>query len=100
MERLTRLVGHSTGASRVVVFDHKVRRGPTNWHDLGPGNSAFRGGLHRVHVDQSYAGAEIILRHNLPDEADELLRKKRWQIINVCFLCLKDRARLLMLETN
>ncbi len=82
-----RLLGHLTGATKVAVFDHKVRRGPTDWHKLGPGNSSKRGPLHRVHVDQSYDGAEIILRRYLPaDEAEAVLASKsrRWQIINVC----------------
>ena len=71
-----------TGASRVFIFDHKTRHGPTNWHSLGPGNQAKRGPILRAHVDQSYAGAESLLRWLLPDEADKLL-EKRWQIINV-----------------
>lgn len=72
----------STGASRVFIFDHKTRCGPSNWHSLGPGNQAKRGPILRAHVDQSYEGAEALLRWLLPAEADKLL-KKRWQIINV-----------------
>jgi hypothetical protein len=71
----------STGAREVRIFDHKVRRGPSNWHSLGEGNSSQRGGLHRVHVDQSYAGAEFLLRHYYPDE-DLPVKNERWQIIN------------------
>lgn len=71
-----------TGANRVFIFDHKVRRGPSNWHKLGSNNSSKRGPLHRVHIDQSYHGAEFLVRWYLPEEAGELL-KKRWQIINV-----------------
>lgn len=72
----------STGASRVVIFDHKTRHGPTNWHSLGAGNQSIRGPILRAHVDQSYAGAEFMARWLLPDEAEELLTR-RWQIINV-----------------
>lgn len=72
----------STGASRVVIFDHKTRHGPTNWHSLGAGNQSVRGPILRAHVDQSYAGAEFMVRWLLPDEAEDLL-KRRWQIINV-----------------
>jgi hypothetical protein len=37
-----------------------------------------------VHVDQSYAGAEIVLRTLLPAEAESILSSgKRWQIINL-----------------
>ncbi|KAI1161078.1 hypothetical protein F5B18DRAFT_674953 [Nemania serpens] len=71
-----------TGASRVHIFDHKTRVGPSNWHKLGEGNRATRGPLFRAHVDQSYAGAELVLRRHFPDEADDLL-KRRYQIINV-----------------
>jgi hypothetical protein len=76
------LLKNVTGADRALIFDHKVRRGPSNWHKLGSNNSSKRGPLHRVHVDQSYRGAEFLVRWYLPEEADELL-KKRWQIINV-----------------
>ncbi|KAK3319413.1 hypothetical protein B0H66DRAFT_268453 [Apodospora peruviana] len=71
-----------TGANRIFIFDHKVRRGPTHWHNLGVNNLANRGPVTRVHVDQSYDGAEMVLRRWLPDEADELA-KRRYQIINV-----------------
>ncbi|RYP33746.1 hypothetical protein DL767_004613 [Monosporascus sp. MG133] len=71
-----------TGASRVFVFDHRTRCGPSNWHSLGKGNTESRGPLLRAHVDQSYDGAELVLRRWFPDEADELV-KRRYQIINV-----------------
>ncbi|KAI8630660.1 hypothetical protein F5Y19DRAFT_483999 [Xylariaceae sp. FL1651] len=71
-----------TGAPRVHIFDHKTRTGPSNWHKLGEGNRTTRGPLFRAHVDQSYAGAELVLRRHFPDEADELLQR-RYQIINV-----------------
>ncbi|KAI0161839.1 hypothetical protein GGR52DRAFT_586096 [Hypoxylon sp. FL1284] len=76
------LVRDVTGASRVFIFDHKTRCGPTNWHKLGKGNRSSRGPLMRAHVDQSYAGAELVLRRWFPDEADALL-KRRYQIINI-----------------
>ncbi|OTB00377.1 hypothetical protein M426DRAFT_65986 [Hypoxylon sp. CI-4A] len=71
-----------TGASRVFIFDHKTRCGPSNWHKLGRGNRASRGPLLRAHVDQSYDGAELVLRRWFPDDADELV-KRRYQIINL-----------------
>ncbi|KAI2628336.1 hypothetical protein GGS21DRAFT_492657 [Xylaria nigripes] len=71
-----------TGAPRITVFDHKTRVGPSNWHKLGEGNRETAGPLFRAHVDQSYAGAELILRRHFPSEADELL-KRRYQIINI-----------------
>jgi hypothetical protein len=71
-----------TGASHVHIFNHKVRRGPTQWHHLGFDNLKNRGPVTKTHVDQSYAGAELRLRWELPDEADELVQK-RYQIINI-----------------
>ncbi|KAI2464100.1 hypothetical protein F4781DRAFT_86526 [Annulohypoxylon bovei var. microspora] len=71
-----------TGASRIFIFDHKTRCGPSNWHKLGKGNRSERGPLLRAHVDQSYDGAELVLRRWFPDEADELV-KRRYQIINL-----------------
>ncbi|KAF1916698.1 hypothetical protein BDU57DRAFT_574865 [Ampelomyces quisqualis] len=71
-----------TGANRILIFNHKVRRGPTQWHHLGLYNLKNRGPVTKTHVDQSYFGAELRLRWELPDEADELV-KKRYQIVNI-----------------
>jgi hypothetical protein len=71
-----------TGAQRVHIFNHKVRRGPTQWHHLGLKNLANRGPVTRTHVDQSYEGAELRLRWEFPNDADELVNK-RYQIINI-----------------
>jgi hypothetical protein len=76
----------STGASRVVVFDHKVRHAASNWHSLGKNNASKRGPLHRVHVDQSPAGALTELTRRLPEDAEEL-QSRRFQIINVGARC-------------
>ncbi|KAH7329630.1 hypothetical protein B0I35DRAFT_448654 [Stachybotrys elegans] len=76
------LVKHITGARAVHIFNHKVRRGPTQWHHLGLKNLANRGPVTKTHVDQSYQGAERRLRWEFPNEADELV-KQRYQIINV-----------------
>lgn len=77
---------NSTGASRVHVFDHKVRRGPTNWHSIKENNRLQKGPLRRAHIDQSYDGAYMVLKKHLPEEADSLM-KKRFQIINVSTAC-------------
>jgi len=86
-EECRNLLKDLTGASRVHIFNHKVRRGPTQWHHLGlhGKNLANRGPVTRTHVDQSYAGAELRLRwefSDAPHEADELA-KGRYQIINI-----------------
>jgi hypothetical protein len=69
----------STGASRVFIFDHTIRRQP-------PGQTAsgrnLRGPVQRVHIDQSYAAALSRVPHHLPDDAEKLLQG-RVQIINV-----------------
>ncbi|KHN97572.1 uncharacterized protein MAM_04587 [Metarhizium album ARSEF 1941] len=67
-----------TGATRVFIFDHTVRRAPKDFTRQGQP----RGPLKRVHVDSSYHGAECKVRHHLPDEAAELL-KGRYQMISV-----------------
>ncbi|KAK4187044.1 hypothetical protein QBC35DRAFT_464160 [Podospora australis] len=74
-----------TGASLVHIFNHKVRRGPTQWHHLGLQNLKNRGPVTRTHVDQSYEGAERRLRWEFSSspEKQEALLKKRYQIINI-----------------
>lgn len=59
------------GASRVVIFDHTVRRPGTN-----------RGPVPRTHVDQTTRASLARVNRHLPDDAEALL-KKRFQIINV-----------------
>lgn len=66
-----------TGASKVFIFDHTIRR-PTPAAE----GSNLRGPVQRVHIDQSYDAALSRVPHHLPDEAPELL-KGRVQIINV-----------------
>ncbi|KAF2036108.1 hypothetical protein EK21DRAFT_96090 [Setomelanomma holmii] len=76
------LLRNVTGANRINIFNHKVRRGPTQWHHLGFNNLRNRGPVTKTHVDQSYNGAELRLRWEFPDEADQLV-KRRYQIINI-----------------
>ncbi|KAL2259719.1 hypothetical protein VTK26DRAFT_6510 [Humicola hyalothermophila] len=67
-----------TGASRVLIFDHTIRRQPGSEFRSGP----IRGPVRGVHIDQSYAASVNRVRYHLPDEAEQLLQK-RFQIINV-----------------
>lgn len=73
------LVKNVTGADRVFIFDHVVRR-----HI--PGADDYRDGVRqparRVHVDHTVRSAPERVRHFLPDDAEELLRG-RVQIINL-----------------
>ncbi|WPH04500.1 Hypothetical protein R9X50_00739100 [Acrodontium crateriforme] len=72
------LLKDATGAARVFIFDHTIRRAqPDN-----QGGVNLRGPVRRVHIDQSYTASEQRVTHHLPKEANELL-KKRFQIINV-----------------
>lgn len=69
----------STGATRVFVFDHTIRRQPKE--PVAPG-VMLRGPVNRVHIDQSYEASRSRVPHHLPEEADRLLQT-RHQIINV-----------------
>ncbi|CAI7638403.1 unnamed protein product [Penicillium glandicola] len=72
------LLKDATGASRIHIFDHTIRRAPTD----GSVGAALRGPVQRVHIDQTYTASKNRVTHHLPDEAPELL-KGRYQIINV-----------------
>ncbi|KAF2092411.1 hypothetical protein NA57DRAFT_69814 [Rhizodiscina lignyota] len=73
------LLKDATGASRIFIFDHTIRRQAVDKRDP---EGKLRGPGKRVHIDQSYSASEGRVRYHLPDEADELL-KKRFQIVNV-----------------
>ncbi|KDQ14348.1 hypothetical protein BOTBODRAFT_159566 [Botryobasidium botryosum FD-172 SS1] len=69
-----------TGAKRIYVFDHTIRR---RSHDApGHEHRGDRGPGLRAHVDQSPKAGAARVKLHLGDEADELL-KGRVQIINV-----------------
>ena len=68
-----------TGASKIFIFDHTIRRPAPKTETAGPN---LRGPVQRVHIDQSYTAALSRVPHHLPTESDTLL-KGRVQIINV-----------------
>jgi hypothetical protein len=75
-----RLIKAATGADRVLVFDHTVRKrvqGAADVRDGGP-----RQPVARVHVDHTERSGPQRVRDLIPDEAEELL-KGRVQIINL-----------------
>jgi hypothetical protein len=74
------LVKAVTGASRVVVFDHTLRRRDTGVTDRTPGQA--RQPASRVHVDQTVASGPQRVRDLMGEQADDLL-KRRAAIINV-----------------
>jgi hypothetical protein len=63
------------GVSKVVIFDHTIRRRES---------TAARQPVQQVHVDQTPAAAAVRVRRHVsdPDEAEKLLRG-RYQIVNV-----------------
>ncbi|KAH7410511.1 amino acid permease-domain-containing protein [Phaeosphaeria sp. MPI-PUGE-AT-0046c] len=73
------LLKNATGASRVFIFDHTIRRQPPGQAAIGRN---LRGPVQRVHIDQSYAASLSRVNQHLPEEADKLLQG-RVQIINV-----------------
>ncbi|CCM01543.1 uncharacterized protein FIBRA_03599 [Fibroporia radiculosa] len=73
------LLKKETGAKRVFIFDHTIRRKPVDTANRSPGN---RGPVERVHIDQTYNASVQRVHYHLGDEADRLL-KGRVRIINV-----------------
>jgi hypothetical protein len=74
------LVKAATGAARVVVFDHTLRRRSDGVADRTPGASRQPAG--RVHIDQTVASGPQRVRDLMGDQAEELL-SRRAAIINV-----------------
>jgi len=74
------LLKEQTGASRVVVFDHTIRRRVSGVMDRAKGIP--RQPVPRVHNDYTVKSGPQRVRDLLGDEADELL-KKRFAVINV-----------------
>ncbi|KIM89135.1 hypothetical protein PILCRDRAFT_813043 [Piloderma croceum F 1598] len=70
------LLKKETGAKRVFIFDHTIRR---NYDANTP---MSRGPVKRVHVDQTYTASVARVHYHLGDDADRLL-KSRVRIINV-----------------
>ncbi|EGN97118.1 hypothetical protein SERLA73DRAFT_183726 [Serpula lacrymans var. lacrymans S7.3] len=74
------LIKELTGASKVVLFDHTIRR-------RRPGQSSDdeskRQPVSQVHVDQTPAAAVNRVHRHLPAEEAEVYVKKRFQIINL-----------------
>ncbi|KAK7454511.1 hypothetical protein VKT23_011265 [Stygiomarasmius scandens] len=74
------LIKKMTGASKVVLFDHTIRRRQPGQLDSDPSK---RQPVPQVHVDQTTESARTrVLRHLPESEARELL-KRRFQIINL-----------------
>ena len=74
------LIKISTGAPKVFIFDHTIRRQASDKRSTDP--EPPRGPVQRVHIDQSYKAGPQRVQHHFPDEAHHLL-KGRYQIINL-----------------
>src|ERR1700732_4470108 len=74
-----RLIKAATGADRVFVFDHTVRKRVQGAADRDGG---LRQPVARVHVDHTERSGPQRVRDLIPDEAEQLL-KGRVQIINL-----------------
>jgi hypothetical protein len=74
------IVKQATGASRVVVYDHTLRRRQADTDDRTSGQP--RQPAARLHVDQTVLSGPQRVRDLMGDEAEALLRK-RAAIVNV-----------------
>jgi hypothetical protein len=72
------LIKRESGAKRVVVFDHTLRTADDGLRE----EKKIREAVHRVHNDYTEWSGPQRLREVLPDEADELI-KRRFAIIQV-----------------
>ncbi|KAH9065044.1 hypothetical protein EDB87DRAFT_1187285 [Lactarius vividus] len=75
----TELIKQLTGASRVVLFDHTVRRRRPDDIDT----PQARQPVPAVHVDQTTESAVARVQRHLPPEDIEGLLQRRFQIINL-----------------
>ncbi|KAK3344445.1 hypothetical protein B0T25DRAFT_328133 [Lasiosphaeria hispida] len=68
------LLSHIPGSTKVVIFDHTIRRSsPT----------APRAPVQRVHIDQTAPSAAQRVRRHLPAEEADALLQGRYRIVNV-----------------
>jgi len=74
------LLKKHTGAKRILIFDHTIRRPPNK--EGQPETPQQRGPVTRVHVDQTFAAGLDRVRRHAPEDADRLL-KGRVRIVNV-----------------
>ncbi|CAK7267832.1 hypothetical protein SEPCBS57363_002790 [Sporothrix epigloea] len=86
------LLDRVPGATRVVIFDHTIRRAikdkadqkdKDKEDDAGVGATPKRGPVLRVHIDQTANSAAGRVRRHLPEEEAELALQGRYRIINV-----------------
>src|SRR5258708_33750485 len=76
-----RLVAEATGAERVLVFDHTIRRRIAGGVDRAPGTP--RQPVTSVHNEYTVKSGPQRVRDLMGEEAEELLRN-RFEMVNVC----------------
>ncbi|KAM0820284.1 hypothetical protein AB5N19_06103 [Seiridium cardinale] len=76
------LLKKATGASKIFIFDHTIRRPQPGTQDATPDGRQLRGPVQHVYIDQTYEAALGRVTFHLPNEAEKLV-KGRVQIINV-----------------
>ncbi|KAI0769891.1 hypothetical protein C8Q74DRAFT_1448614, partial [Fomes fomentarius] len=74
------LLKNVTGAKKVIIFDHTIRRLTGTEKDVP---AEGRGPVERVHVDQTYESAVIRVHQVLGKDKAEHLLKSRYRLINV-----------------
>ncbi|PCH39975.1 hypothetical protein WOLCODRAFT_98070 [Wolfiporia cocos MD-104 SS10] len=78
-KEVEQLLRDTVGAKRVFIFDHTIRRRPS---DDGDRKALQRGPVERVHIDQTFDASVKRVYYHLGDEAERLLAG-RVRIINV-----------------
>ncbi|KAF8707039.1 hypothetical protein AX14_013727 [Amanita brunnescens Koide BX004] len=68
-----------TGASKVVIFNHTIRRNKPDQSDNGHNERAVQ----RAHVDQTTAASVACVQHHFPPDETQALLQHRFQIINL-----------------
>ncbi|KLO08363.1 methyltransferase [Schizopora paradoxa] len=76
------LLKKETGAKRVFIFDHVIRRNYHGEDPTGTGEHGNPGPLERVHIDQTLEASVKRVHFYMKDEAERLL-KSRVRLINV-----------------
>ena len=96
------LVKRTTGASRVVVYDHNVRQSSGN--DFGAhvkGYQGIQGPAKRIHVDATPLGAESIMSFFCKGEDIEDIKRRGYQLINIWRPLRRiDRDPLIVADMN
>ncbi|OJJ82724.1 uncharacterized protein ASPGLDRAFT_152365 [Aspergillus glaucus CBS 516.65] len=83
-KEVEKLIQETTGASRVLVYNHTVRSKPSNeFGDQVKGRyQGIDGPAYRIHVDQTPPGAQNTVRFMFPELADEV-NAGNFQLLNV-----------------